>query len=143
MTHDEIRAVITSDTALHDLVPDTHALASAISQGRTTLGLVSRATFAGWAAKYGMRSKIQDFANTDGHPLRDSSLAIIDVLQGAAEGIDFGLDENYQILMAWVSFGVLDTAHKDILIQHASYPEAVSEFDVRCAIFADDGTLRV
>ena len=90
-----------------------------------------------------MRSKIQDFATTVEHPLRDSSLAILDVLQGAADGIDFSLPQNQAILNAWVAFGVLASDHKDVLLALATQPNPVSEYLVRCAIFANDGSLRV
>jgi len=143
MTPQEIRNEITADPAILALVPNTVALAEALSEGRTLLGSVGRADFAGWAAASGMRSKIQDFSTTTGHPLRDSSLAILDVLQGAAETIDFAMPQNMAILNAWFGLEHLSEEHHSALVAMATKSVAISEYSVRVAIFNDDGSLRV
>lgn len=103
--------------------------------GRIRLGLVNRADFAGWAASYGMRSKIEDAASTVGHPLRDSALAILDVLRGAADGIDLGKPANQAMLDAWVQGGALLAADRDVLralatrSDPAPWPEIVAALE--------------
>jgi len=143
MNLQEIRNAITADPTILALVPNTVALAEALSEGRTVMGTVGRADFAGWAAASGMRSKIQDFSTTTGHPLRDSSLAILDVLQGAAETIDFAMPQNMGILNAWVGLGHLSEEHHSALIVMATKPSVVTEYEVRQAIFADNGDILV
>lgn len=143
MTPEDIRAAIQADAALQTLMPDTQAIADAISAGRTKLGTVSRAWLATWAAGTGMRAVMQDVSEIVGHPLRSISLATLDVLAGAADGIDFSVPENVASVQAWVTAGVMTQEHADALFALGTEPDPVSEFDVRRAIFADDGELLV
>jgi hypothetical protein len=143
MTPTEIRAAISADPALQALVPDTVALAAALSVGRTKLGTVTRSDFAGWAAASGLRSKIEDLSTTAAHPLRDSSLAILDVLKGASDGINLSRPANAAMLDAWVATGNLAAADRDALIALATTDDPVPEYDVRLAIFNADGSLAV
>lgn len=145
MTPTEIRAAIAADPALQALVPDTVALAAHPTfANRTKLGLVTRSDFAGWAATTGMRAKIQDFSAAAGHPLRDSSLAILDVLSGgAAAGIDMSRPANQAIVGAWVALGELSQENSDALTAIAQHAAPVPEIDIRRAVFNDDGSLAV
>lgn len=140
MTPAEIRAAINASPELTALVPDTVALAAALSAGRTKLGSVSRELFAAWAAGNGMRAVIDDTAATVGHPLRSIALACKDVLAGAAEGIDFSKPQNAQMLQAWVQAGIMQQSDADSLYALATAPDPVDEMDVRRAIFNDDGS---
>lgn len=145
MTPQEIRDAIAADPQLQALLPDTVALAAHPTfAARTELGLVTRSDFAGWAATTGMRAKIQDFSVSAGHPLRDSSLAILDVLSGgAAAGIDMSRPANQAIVGAWVALGELSQTNSDALTLLAQHSAPVTEFEIRCAVFNDDGSLAV
>ena len=81
----------------------------------TRLALVSRAWLATWAAGTGMRAIMQDVANTNGHPLRSIALATLDVLAGAADGIDFSNPANVASVQAWVTAGLMTQADADAL----------------------------
>jgi hypothetical protein len=139
----EIRVAITSDPALMALVPDTQAIADAMSQGRTKYGLITREWFATWAAGTGMRAVIQDTANTQGHPLRSIALACLDVLAGAADGIELTNPANIGMIQAWVAAELMPQSDADALIALGTVADPVSEFDVRKAVFNDDGSLAV
>ena len=147
MTHEEIRAAIADNPSLLVLDgsghPDTTATADALSAGRTRLGTVSVGDFASWAAATGMRAVIEDHAANAASPMRSIALALRDVLTGATGGIRLDLQTNVDMLAAWVSAGLLSTANRDALLALATTPDPVPEFEVRCAIYADDGTLRV
>jgi hypothetical protein len=143
MDSQAIRDAITSDPALMALVPDTQAIADAMSVGRTKYGTISRAWFATWAAGTGMRAVIQDTANTQGHPRRSIALSCLDVLAGASDGIDLGNPANLGMIQAWVQAGLMTQADADALIALGTVPDPVSEFEVRRAIYNDDGSLAV
>lgn len=147
MTHEEIRAAIGANPSLLVLDgsgrPDTTATAVALSAGRTRLGTVSVGVFAIWAAETGMRAVIEDHATNAASPMRSVALALRDVLTGNIGGIRLDLPANIDTLAAWVSAGLLSAQHRDALLALATTPDPVPEFEVRCAIYADDGTLRV
>jgi len=138
-----IRSAVTNDVDLRALIPDTQAIADAMSQGRTKYGTISRAWFATWAAGTGMRAVIQDTANTQGHPLRSIALSCLDVLAGASDGIDLGNPANLGMIQAWVQAGLMSQADADALIALGTVPDPVSEFEVRRAIYMDNGDLAV
>lgn len=121
--------------------PDTAEVARLLSAGRTCVASVPRATFARWAAATGMRAAIADHAINAQSPLRASALALLDVLNGAAESIDFGAAENLQMLQAWVTVDALSAEDRDALVALATVPDPVPEMDVRLALLADDGSL--
>lgn len=123
--------------------PDTTAIAAALSAGRTKVASVTRAAFASWAAKTGMRAKISDQSVTAASPLRSSALALLDVLNGASETIDFASAENIAMLNGWVQATLLSQADHDELLLLATVDDPVPEFDVRVALLNDDGTLRI
>lgn len=123
--------------------PDTTAIAAALSMNRTRVASVPRALFARWAASTGMRAQIADVSSDAQSPLRSSALALLDVLNGASETIDFSSAENIQMLGAWVQLGKLTQDHHDELLALATVPDPVPEFDVRIALLNDDGSLKV
>lgn len=143
MTPAEIRAAIQADPALLALVPDTQAIADAMSAGRTKLSTVSRAWLATWAAGTGMRAVMQDVSTTPGHPLRSIALATLDVLAGAADGIDFSVPANVASVQAWVTAGAMPQEQADALFALGTVPDPVDEMDVRRAVYHDDGSLAV
>lgn len=139
MTPQEIRDTIAASPALGALVPDTAALAQALSIGRTKQGRVLRADFAVWAGATGLRAAIEDHAANTNSPLRSSALTLKDFLAGAAETIDPTLEGNLQMLAAWKGAGAITQEQVDALLALGALPDPVSEFDVRCAIY-DDST---
>lgn len=119
---------------------DPQQIATAVSAGRVRVGSVQRADFAMWAATNGMRSKIEDHAVNPESPIRDAALACRDLILGAANSIDFSLLPNQYMLGAWIQVGALTQAQADSLITLATSPDPITEFDVRCALWAADGT---
>ena len=134
---EEIRAKCSSELLARG---DVHAIANTASIGRVRVGQVDRADFAMWAAVNGMRSKIEDHAANSQSPLRDAALACRDLIQGAANSIDFSLTPNQTMLGAWVQVGALTQAQADTLLALATRPAPITEFDVRCTLWAADGT---
>ena len=119
---------------------DSDAIAAAMNIGRVRIGYASRESFAMWAAKHDVRAKIEDHANNQASPLRSIALALLDVLRSPTEGIDFSVPDNQVMLGAWVASGEITQAQADELFALASRPNPVTEFDVRKAIWADDGS---
>lgn len=134
---DEIKAKCSSELLAGG---DVHAIANAVSVGRVRVGQVDRADFAMWAAVNGMRSKIEDHAANSQSPLRDAALACRDLIQGAANSIDFSLTPNQTMLGAWVQVGALTQAQADTLLALATRPAPITEFNVRCTLWSTDGT---
>ena len=119
---------------------DPQAIADAVSVGRVIVGRVTRGDFALWAATTGMRAKIADHAANQQSPLRNVALACQDLLLGVADAIDFSKPANIGMLGAWVAYGGLTQANADGLLAIATTPDPISEFTVRCALWAPDGT---
>lgn len=109
-------------------------IAAKMSVGRTRISSVSREVFATWAAKYGVRAKIEDYAATSDHPLRSISLALIDVLRSPTAGIDFSVADNLAMLQAWVTTGDITQTQADELITIATVPDPVSPYEVTSAL---------
>lgn len=136
MTHDEIRAAIAADPALQALVPDTQALAAALSAGRvryveTNIGVGTIIEVLGLATANPVLDAI--YASPDYRhvkPLLDQGRLRLDseFVRGA--------------LQAMVP-ALLTQAQRDALVARAEVSDPVGEYEVRCAIYADDGSLRV
>lgn len=140
MTQDEIRAAISGSPELMALVPDTVALAAALSAGRTRV--VSH--------EIGVGTILMVLAPNGG--------AFLDGLVVLGE-----TDRNVNWAMGLIKQGRFDVGMQGTraqmqalalqmpelagaftaLLALAEVPDPVPEFDVRCAIFADDGALRV
>lgn len=136
MTHDEIRAAIAADEVLQALVPDTVALATALSAGRTRFA----------HTEIGVGTIIEVLGLTTAN-------AVLDVIYSTQDYrhvkplLDQGrlrLDSPFvrATLQAMVP-ALLTQVQCDDLLARAQVPDPIGEFDVRCAIFNDDGTLRV
>ena len=119
---------------------DADAIAEVVNVGRTALGYASREKFAVWAAKHSVRAKIEDHSSNPASPLRSIALALLDVLRSPTEGIDLSVPDNAAMLGAWVQSGEITQAQADELVALASHVAHVTEFDVRKAIWADDGS---
>lgn len=127
ITRDEI-------LALNMPMDDHGAIAAALSVGRTKLGSVSREGFATWAAKTGVRERIEDYSQTAGHPLRSIALSLIDVLRSPTSGIDFTSADNMSMLGAWVALGEITQAQADDLLAMATTNDPVSSQEVSKAM---------
>lgn len=135
MTPDEIRAAISADPALQVLVPDTQAIADALSAGRTRYV----------ETQIGVGTIIEELGLTTAN-------TVLDVIYSAPDYrhvkplLDQGrlrLDSPFVrgALQAMVP-ALLTQEQRDALVSRAAVAAPVSEYDVRCAIYADDGTLR-
>lgn len=136
MTHDEIRAAIAADPALQALVPDTTAIAAALSHGRTRVvpklggvGMVMEAL--------GPEVGAQVLDGLDAMKTTNSAVKWAWVLINRGE-LDFGSSATRAMITA-----LLDDPVRSALLAIAEEPVQVSEFDVRVAIFNDDGSVRI
>ena len=137
MTHDEIRAAIAADPALQALVPDTQAIADALSVGRTR-----------WKhTEIGVGTVIEVLGLAVANPVLDALYAAPDY-RHVKPLLDQGrlrFDSVAQVgmLQPLVTGGLLTQAQLDALIARAKEPAPVAEYDVRMAIYNDDGSLKV
>lgn len=136
MTPDEIRAAINADPVLQALVPDTHAIADALSVGRTRyaetqIGIGTIIEVLGLATANVVLDLIYsapDYRHVK--PLLDQGRLRLDspFVHGALQSMVPAL---------------LTQEQRDALVARATVPDPVTEFDVRVAIYNDDGSLRV
>ena len=137
MTADEIRAAIAADPALQALVPDTVAIAAALSAGRTRwkhtdIGVGTIIEVLGLAAANPVLDAF--YASPDYRhikPLLDQGRLRLDVVAQAG------------MLQPLVTGELLTQAQLDALVARAKEPAPVAEYDVRVAIYNDDGSLKV
>lgn len=137
MTHDEIRAAIAADPALQALVPDTQAIAAALSVGRTRwkhteIGVGTIIEVLGLAAANPVLDAL--YASPDYRhikPLLDQGRLRLDAVAQAG------------MLQPLVTGELLTQAQLDALVARAKEPAPVAEYDVRMAIYNDDGSLKV
>ena len=137
MTADEIRAAIAADPALQALVPDTQAIAAALSVGRTRwkhteIGVGTIIEALGLAAANPVLDAL--YASPDYRhikPLLDQGRLRLDVVAQAG------------MLQPLVTGELLTQAQLDALVARAKEPDPVDEYAVRVAIYNDDGSLRV
>ena len=137
MTADEIRAAIAADPALQALVPDTQAIAVALSAGRTRwkhtdIGVGTIIEVLGLAAANPVLDAL--YASPDYRhvkPLLDQGRLRLDVVAQAG------------MLQPLVTGELLTQAQLDALIARAKEPAPVDEYAVRVAIYNDDGSMRV
>ena len=136
MTHDEIRAAIAADAALQAMVPDTVALATALSAGRTRFV----------PTEIGVGTIIEVLGLASGNTVLDAINANPD-FRHVKPLIDSGrlrLDSPFVRGVLATLVGVLITQEQhDALIAKAQVGDPVSERDVMLAIYNDNGTLRV
>lgn len=155
MTSDEIRTAISVSPTIRALVPDTTAIAAALSVGRKET--YSRITSArgiadlfpgGPIGAEVVIMKIEGAASTmkasaDAQQKVLGSLITRQLGFLAGEGLDFGSVALRGMLDQFVGLGILTADDVVGLKSIGERAAPVSEFAVRAAIFADDGTLRV
>ena len=137
MTAEEIRAAIAADPALQALVPDTVALAAALSVGRTR-----------WKhTEIGVGTIIEVLGLATANPVLDALYAAPDYrhVKPLLDQGRLSLDVVAQagMLQPLVTGELLTQAQLDALVARAKEPAPVAEYDVRMAIYNDDGSLRV
>lgn len=137
MTPEEIRAAISADPALQALVPDTQAIAAALSVGRTR-----------WKhTEIGVGTIIEVLGLAVANPVLDALYAAPDY-RHVKPLLDQGrlrLDAVAQagMLQPLVTGELLTQEQLDALVARAKEPAPVNEYAVRVAIYNDDGSLRV
>lgn len=148
MTPHEIRDAIAASPELQALVPDTAALAAALSAGRTRVashfaserGILERYPLGPIEAD-ALLAALEAFADT-AHPMARIVGRALKFL-AMPEGLDIGSPATLGLLDQLMAGGVLTQTQRDGLRQMATVSDPVNEFDVRVAIFNDDGTLKV
>jgi hypothetical protein len=142
MTSEEILAEISSDPELSALLPDTVAIAAAMSEGRTkpapfeagkgevlnALGLECGNAFCDYVDVTPDLRHVKQLLEAG--RLRLDTPTTIDMVNGMVD--------------IEISRGVIfSQENADTLLMLAHVPDPVSEYDVRCAIYADDGSRRI
>lgn len=149
MTPAEIRTAITNDPAVLALLPDTVAVASALSAGRTklvltmaterrilsALGVIDGAVFLDALDAFAAQTLPAD------HPLAPYHSGIKRAVGWLKtdEGIDIGDASSQLMLDALAAAGVVSADSAAVVKAIARVPDPLSELDVRRAVFADDG----
>lgn len=152
MTPAEIRAAIAADVALQALVPNAQAIADALSSGRkrtrfllatertvvAVLGVIAGETFLSALESFAVATLPAE------HPMLPYQPGIARQLAWLKrDGLDVG-DANTRAMMdALVSAGVLDASAVASLKALGEESDSVSEYDVRRALYNDDGSLAV
>jgi hypothetical protein len=149
----EIRAEIVADPAIAALVPDTVAIAAALSANRTKLAprnITERRIIAALGLVDGdaFLSALEAFTTATldpAHPLKPYQPGLKRVLSWLRtdEGLDVGDPLAQQMLASLAAVGVVDSAASVTVRALALVPDPVPELEVRRAIFADDGSLLV
>lgn len=161
MTPQQIRDAIDADPALLALVPDTEALAAALSAGRKVRNPATKYTSLGMAERFpalgGLPGplacelalqKLEGFA-TAARQSADPATKLLgatiarQMTHLTGGGMAIGSPAITAMLSIVVGAGALTQAEADALQDVAAVDAPVSEYEVRAAIFADDGTLLV
>lgn len=106
--------------------------------GGTIYGVVTTAQLMTWGALTGMRAAISDEAYNVASPLRSSALALLDVMQGSVEGIDFGDSQIMNMLDAWVLAGKCSSANRSVLLEKCSRTVGLAEWSLGSPVTAAD-----
>lgn len=140
MTPADIRAAIAADPALQALVPDTVAVASALSEGRTRLK----------STEIGVGMILATLAPDGGTFLDDLNAVgqtdrnvywVMDLLRQGR--FDIGMTASRAMMQQLAVVYPQLAAGFEQLLPLGEESDVVSEYDVRCAIFNADGTLAV
>lgn len=146
-TIDELRETIRNSPELMALVPDTQALADALSVGRTRLrsrpigpGTILMSFPLGEGAIL-LETLAMIAANAEMDPLKLSIKWAMKLLDRAE--LDVGLKASRDQFAVLAQYGIITDAQRDVLLSLGEEPDPASEFAVRCAIFNNDGSLAV
>lgn len=137
MTKEDIVSLIQSSPTLMALVPDTKAIAEEISKGRTKLV----------RTEIGVGTILEVLGITTGNTLLDVIYSDNNFrhVKPLLEQSRLRLDSPFVIsfIDQFVSLGLLTEDQKNALLERAKEPDVISEYEVRVAIFNDDGSMRV
>lgn len=135
-TKEEIRGLINSDQEVKTLLPNTEAIAQRLSQGRVKYV----------HTEIGVGTIIESFGLTSGNQVLDVIYGLPDyrhvkpLLDQGRLRLDSAFVRN--ALQSMVP-SLITQDQYDSLISRSEQPDLISEWDVRCAIFNDDGSLAV
>jgi hypothetical protein len=124
----------------HDVRNDVE-VARILSTGRIKQGSVSKAQFAMWCGKTGMRAAVEDHATNAASPLRSSALTIKDFLVGPVGSIDFAEPANVMMLNAWVGSAAITQAQADELLALGATPDPIHFNAVSDALNVAEGRM--
>jgi hypothetical protein len=152
MTAEEIRAAIKARPDLAG-VTDSEALAAALSAGRTQVKPRTMVSARGLAEHLGPMAAEVVLMKMES--ARDSLLASPDQQQQvlgslvrrqlsflSLDGLDFGAPALRGMLDQFAALGILSAAEVEALKRIALVPDPVTEYEVRVALWHDDGTPR-
>lgn len=146
---DDLRSEILADPDLLALLPDSEAIAAALPP-RITIGeafVTERGVVAALGIEPGeaFLKALEDFAeSTAEHPLATHRPAIRrQIAWLKRDGIDVGSTPARVMISALVTTGVLNEAAADTILRLAEVHTQVTEFEVRQAIWNDDGSQAV
>lgn len=160
MTADEIRAAIVASSSLlqmaHADPPDTHGIAAAVSVGRKRVAQPCMVSARGLAGKLSGGALAAEVILLKLEGARDAMLQSQDPQQRvvgsllrrqlsflAGDGLDFGDPALRSMIEQFGAQGLITADEAAHLKALAEVPDPVTEFEVRCAIFADDGSMLV
>lgn len=130
MDKDQLRAYIEAQPEFADYIAYGQDLQICDAINLRTVpvvGGVSRARFAMWAGKTGIRAAIQYHADTQSSPLRSICLTLLDFLQGGvSDELAMNEPDNQQMLAVWVQLGEITQAQADDLMALATTQQPVA-----------------
>lgn len=142
MTLDEIRAAIAADSQLQALVPDTQAIADALSAGRTVVGKLTAHDIRQYLMLVDLLLPIEA-ADSPACKAATRALDVFPVFDLSQPLIADKFAQVLEGLVADTSVPGFDESNKTAILAMANQPDPVPEMDVRRAIFADDGEILV
>lgn len=142
MTPSEIRTAISADPAILALVPDTQAIADALSTGRTKVDKLTAHDIRQYLMLVDLLLSIES-NNTPACKAATHALDVFPVFDLTNPMILGKFTQVMDELVADELVPDFTEEHKQTILSLAVIADPVSEFDVRKAIFADDGNLLV
>lgn len=137
MTREEITTLIKETPSLMSLVPDTAAIAEEICRTKTKYV----------PTEIGVGTILEVLGVSAGNSLLDILYSSQDFryVKPLLEQGRLRLDSAFVVstIEQFVTAGILTEDQKESLLSTARQPETVTEFEVRVAIYNDDGTMRV
>ena len=140
MTPSEIRTAINADPAILALVPDTQAIADALSAGRTKIGEVTAHNIRQYLTLIGLLIPIEDATAMS---CREAArvLEIFPIIDLANPMIAGKFNQVLTDLVDETLLPDFTEEHKQTILSFAYHPDPVGEMDVRKALWSDDGVL--
>lgn len=140
MTPADIRAAIAADPALQALVPDTVALAEALSVSRTRLKPTEIGVGMILATLAPNGGTFLDDLNTVGQTDRNVHWVMDLLRQGR---FDIGMPASRAMMQQLAGTHPELASGFELLLPLGEEPDPVTEYEVRCAIYNDNGSLAV